>query len=108
MFENSLMHGYNKRSMKVHKQVEEYLGKKLIEKNYELGCRILYIPILAKVFPYLFGKKMQKVSHYFFVINGTKRRVDRSLFNKVHEGEMLAFNYNDKDELVSISSLSKF
>lgn len=94
--------------MKICKQVEEYLAKKLIERDYELGSRVAYIPMLANVFPFLFGKKMHKVSHYFFVINGVKRRVDRSLFNKIHEGEMLYFNYNDKDELVSISSLSKF
>ena len=94
--------------MKICKQVEEYLGKKLIEKNYELANRVLYIPALSNIIPNLFGKKMRVVSHYFLVINGIKRRVDRSLFNKVHEGEMLAFNYNDKDELVSITSLSKF
>jgi len=94
--------------MKIHKQVKEYLGKKLIEKNYESVRVTLHIPMLGDLFPNLFKKKMREVPHYFFVINGIKRQVDKPLYNRVHEGEMVGFNYNEKNELISITSLSGF
>ncbi len=55
----------------------------------EAGSGNLYIPLLGDLFPSLWGQDARKVERFNFIINNTRYEVEKGLFNKVSEGDLV-------------------
>lgn len=74
------------------KSKDFYLEKGVVEekqvrKEGVAGSGVLYIPILGKLFPKLYGQKMCIENQYYVVINNTIHHVPFSIFSQIHERE---------------------
>jgi hypothetical protein len=85
-----------KKGIKVIKQAS--IQKKESETSFEAGSGSLHIPILGDLFPKLFSKEMAKEIKHNLIINGFRYQVDKELFEKVEEGDLVEMFYSANSE----------
>jgi Ca2+/Na+ antiporter len=60
----------------------------------EAGSGTLYIPILGDLFPKLWGQKSEPNYLVYFIIDNYRYEVNKELYDKVKEGEIVEMHYS--------------
>jgi len=90
------------------KTVVKQVADKGVEKSYEAGSGLPYIPILGDLFPRLWKMKPRDTDLYYLVIEGHKYAVEKEIFDiasvekgvemhyALHSGTLLGFAIPEK------------
>ncbi len=66
----------------------------------EVGSGALYIPILGKFFPKLWGHKMRVLHVYYLQIDNYRHEVEKDLFDKITTGDRVNMYYAKHSNLL--------
>ena len=61
--------------------------------SYETGSASIHIPILGDLFPKLFSIKMRSTDRYYLIINNTRMRVSKEVYQNTTVGDTLDLYY---------------
>ena len=96
--------GMNRKINKDLKSEKKLIETKTVEKkektiDYEVGSGSLYIPVLGKLFPKIWGQEMKSYEVLRLTIDGEKYSVGKDIFDNVKEGDSIELHWSYYGEI---------
>ncbi|MBP1637797.1 MAG: hypothetical protein H6Q18_586 [Bacteroidetes bacterium] len=96
--------GMNRKINKDLKSEKKLIETKIVEKkektiDYEVGSGSLYVPVLGKLFPKIWGQEMKSYEVLRLTIDGEKYNVGKDIFDNIKEGDNIELHWSYYGEI---------
>ena len=78
----------------------EKVDRKEKQTIYEAGSGTLNTPILGDLFPKLWGQEMKPKHKLNLIINNSRYKVDKLIYDKIQSGDLVEMHYSEFSEIL--------